>query len=215
MSGSEFYGTQEQKTPEQILNALMEGNKRYTESLKKNSGRSVELNSVEVHTEVSPGVVPAAAVISCADSRVTPEIIFECGIGDIFVIRVAGNMVDSSNPGVVGSLEFGVLKLGARLIMVLGHSECGAVAGAIDSVNGKKEFPGSIGSVVESIVPSVMAVKDEPGDLWNNSVVSNVKSGVENLKASAPQIAQMAENGEIMIVGACYDLKSGEVKIVT
>jgi carbonic anhydrase len=215
MSTGDTYINEKPKTPPEALRDLMDGNKRFVESFNKTEGRSVEVNSVEVHKELSPGVVPFAAILTCADSRVSPEIIFNCCIGDIFVVRVAGNIVDPSNYGVLGSLEFGVLELGARLIMVLGHTGCGAVAGAIDSVENKKDFPGSINTVVGSIVPAVMAVKDEPGDLWINSIVANVKSGVDNLHASAPLIAQMAKDQNVMIVGACYDLQSGEVKIVT
>ena len=208
MSISESYST-EPKTPDEALRALMGGNIRFVESFKKSNGRTVE-----VRNELAPGQVPFAAVLTCADSRVAPEIIFDRGIGDIFVVRVAGNVVDPSSYNVLGSLEFGVLELGARLIMILGHTGCGAVAGAIDSVENRKDFPGSINAVVDSIVPAVMAVKGDPGDLWNNSIVANVKSGVDNLCASAPQIAQLAGDGEVMIVGACYDLKTGEVKIV-
>lgn len=215
MSQERSHKTRKPKTPSEVLSVLMEGNKWYVESFNKTNGRSVELNSIEIHTELSPGVVPFAAVLTCADSRVAPEIIFDCCIGDIFAVGVAGNIVDPSNYSVQGSLEFGVLELGAKLVMVLGHTGCGAVAGAIDSVENKKDFPGSISKVVEKLVPVVEVVKDDPGDLWYNSIVLNVKTGVENLKSSANPIAQMAEDGEVMIVGACYDLKSGEVKIVT
>ncbi len=215
MSTGDNYNNEKPKSPTEALSALMDGNKRFVESFNKTGGRSVELNSVQVQTELSPGVVPFAAVLTCADSRVAPEIIFNCGIGDIFVVRVAGNVVDPSNQGVLGSLDFGALELGARLIMILGHTGCGAVASAIDSVENKKNFPGSINNVVDNIVPSVMAVKGEPGDLWNNSIISNVKSGVENLHALDPLIAQMANDGNLIIVGACYDLQTGKVEILT
>ncbi len=215
MSEEQNHETRRLKTPNEALNVLMNGNKLYVESFNKTKGKSVELSTVEVHTELSPGVVPYAAVLTCADSRVAPEIIFSCCIGDIFVVRVAGNVVDPSNYSVPGSLEFGVLELGAKLIMVLGHTGCGAIASTIDAIENNKDFPGSINKVVEKIVPVVEAVKDDPGDLLYNSIVSNVKTGVEDLKASSPQISQMAKDGEVKIVGACYDLNTGEVKIVT
>ena len=200
------------KTPSQVLNALLEGNKRFMESL--SSKGSVNLGTKDVYTELSPGTVPTAAVLTCADPRVAPEILFDCAIGDIFVVRVAGNVVHPSNPELVGTIEFGVHELGANVIVVLGHSGCGAVTSAIQAVQENKEFPGSITKVVDTIVPSVRAVKDEPGDLLYNSIVSNVKASIENLKSSAPEIAHLALEGSLMIVGAYYNIDSGEVLIL-
>ncbi|MDA2920702.1 carbonic anhydrase [Desulfobacterota bacterium AH_259_B03_O07] len=198
------------KTPVEALKKLMEGNRRFVDSLKKSPRRTVE-----VRKEVAQEQTPFAAILACADSRVAPEIIFDQGIGDLFVVRVAGNVVNPSNYGVLGSLEFGVLALGASVIMVLGHSRCGAVAGAIEGVQKGTEFPGSINNIVNTIGPAVEAVKDEPGDLLDNSIVSNVKLGVDKLKGSVPVLADKVREGKVKIVGANYDLFTGEVKIVT
>ena len=171
--------------------------------------------TVVVRKEVAQGQKPFAAILACADSRVAPEIIFDQGIGDLFVVRVAGNIVNPSNYGVLGSLEYGVLALGASVIMVLGHSRCGAVSGAIEAVQKGKEYPGAINDIVNAIGPAVVAAKDEPGDLLDNSTVSNVKLGVYELKGSVPVLADKVRDGKVKIVGANYDLATGEVKIVT
>ena len=198
------------KTPDEALKKLMEGNKRFVDGLEKNPRRTVE-----VRKKVVQGQNPFAAILACADSRVPPEIIFDQGIGDLFVVRVAGNIVNTSNYGVLGSLEYGVLALGASVIMVLGHSRCGAVSGAIEAVQKGKEYPGAINDIVNAIGPAVVAAKDEPGDLLDNSTVSNVKLGVYELKGSVPVLADKVRDGKVKIVGANYDLATGEVKIVT
>ena len=203
------------KSPDGILSELMEGNKRYTESLKQNGGGSVDIGNLPVHNGLSAGLVPSAAVVSCADSRVTPEAIFDSSIGELFIVRTAGNVVDPANYNLLGSLEFGVMKLGARLIMVLGHSGCGAVAGAIEVEKNNTEFPGSINKLVRTIVPSVVSVKGENGDLWENSITANVNSSVENLRKSAPLLSEMEEQGEVKIVGGCFDLDTGAVTLTT
>jgi len=197
-------------SPDEALKRLMDGNKRFVNAIKKSPRRTVE-----VRKDVAEGQTPFAAILACADSRVAPEIIFDEGIGDIFVVRVAGNIVNPTNYGVLGSLEFGVLALGASLIMVLGHSRCGAVAGAIEALKKGTEFPGSINNIVNTIGPAVEAVKGEPGDLLDNSIVSNVKFGVDKLNGSVPVIADKVREGKVKIVGANYDLRTGEVKIVT
>jgi carbonic anhydrase len=196
---------------EQALKKLMEGNQRYVKGPKSDHAR----RTGERRTEVSVGQNPFAVILACADSRVAPEIIFDQGIGDIFVVRVAGNIVNPTNYGILGSIEFGVVALGAPLIMVLGHSKCGAVAGAIEALEKGTEFPGSINNIVNTIKPAVEAVKGQPGDLLHNSILSNVKMGVNKLNGSVPVIADMVKQGKVKIVGAIYDLKTGEVKIVS
>ncbi len=128
---------------------------------------------------------------------------------------MAGNIVNAANYGVLGSIEYGALVLGAPLIMVLGHSRCGAVAGAIEALEKGTKFPGSINNIVTTIKPAVEAVKGQPGDLLENSILSNVKMGVNKLNGSVPVIADMVKEGKVKIVGANYDLKTGEVKIVS
>jgi carbonic anhydrase len=195
---------------DQALKKLMEGNERYLKKPKSGHAGRTE----ERRIEVAEKQYPFAVILACSDSRVAPEVIFDQGLGDIFVVRVAGNIVNPTNYGVLGSIEYGVLVLGAPLIMVLGHSRCGAVAAAIEALQKGTKFPGSINNIVNTIKPAVEAVKDQPGDLLNNSIISNVKTGVNKLNGSVPVIADMVNEGKVKIVGANYDLKTGEVKIV-
>ncbi len=195
---------------DEALKALMEGNKRFVDSTKKGPGRSVKRRK-----EVAAGQNPFVAILACADSRVAPEILFDQGIGDLFVVRVAGNIVNPTNYGIQGSLEFGVLALGAPLIMVLGHSECGAVAGAIEALQNGTQFPGSINDIVQTIEPAVEKAKGEKGDLLHNSIISNVQMGVDKLNNSDPVISDLVKKGKVKVVGANYDLKTGEVKLIS
>ncbi|MGB7292042.1 MAG: carbonic anhydrase [Thermodesulfobacteriota bacterium] len=196
---------------DQALTKLMEGNKRYINAPESGHARRTE----ERRIEVAEGQNPFAVILACSDSRVAPEVIFDQGIGDIFVVRVAGNIVNPTNYAVLGSIEYGVLVLGAPLIMVLGHSRCGAVAGAIEALQKGTKFPGSINNIVTTIKPAVEAAKSQPGDLLHNSILSNVKMGVDKLNRSVPVIADMGKEGKVKIVGANYDLKTGEVEIVS
>ncbi|MEQ9617872.1 MAG: carbonic anhydrase [Deltaproteobacteria bacterium] len=202
------------KTPkngDESLKKLMEGNKRFVNATKEGYTR----RTPERREITAQGQNPFAVILACADSRVAPEILFDQGIGDLFVVRVAGNIVNPQNYGIKGSIEFGVKALGANLIMVLGHSACGAVAGAIQALESGTSFPGSIENIVKTIEPAVKKVKGEPGDLLENSIVSNVKFGVRKLNNSEPVIAPMVKEGKVKIVGGNYDLKTGEVTIVT
>jgi carbonic anhydrase len=196
---------------DQALKILMEGNKTYVQALESGHPRRTE----ERRREVAEGQNPFAVILACSDSRVAPEIIFNQGIGDIFVVRVAGNIVNPTNYAILGSIEYGVFALGASLIMVLGHSNCGAVAGAIQALQKGTKFPGSINNIVNTIEPAVEAVKGEPGDLLFNSIISNVKMGVTKLNGSVPVIAGMVKEGKVKVIGANYDLITGEVKIVS
>jgi carbonic anhydrase len=196
---------------DQALKKLMEGNKRYRKAPIAGHAR----RAAERRIEVAEKQNPFAVILACADSRVAPEIIFDQGMGDIFVVRVAGNIVNPANYGVLGSIEYGALVLGAPLIMVLGHSRCGAVAGAIEALKKGTKFPGSINNIVNTIKPAVEAAKGQPGDLLHNSILSNVRMGVDKLNGSAPVIADLVKEGKVKIVGANYDLKTGEVKTVS
>ncbi|MEM7009669.1 MAG: carbonic anhydrase [Thermodesulfobacteriota bacterium] len=201
--------TKRPQTPDQALEAIMEGNRRFVDAMKKGPRRSVYTREY-----VATGQSPFAAILACADSRVAPEIIFDQGIGDLFVVRVAGNIVNPTNYGLQGSLEFGVLALGARLIMVLGHSECGAVAGSIEALKKGTQFPGSINDIVQTIKPAVDIAKGEKGNLLHNSTVENVQLGVDKLNNSDPVISDLVKKGEVKVVGGNYDLKTGEVKLI-
>jgi carbonic anhydrase len=153
-------------------------------------------------------------ILACADSRVSPEIIFDQWIGDLFVVRVAGNIVSPSNYGILGSVEYGVAALGVNLIMVLGHSRCGAVGGAIKALQQGKTYPGSIENIVKTIEPAVEKAKKEPGDLLENSIKENVRLGVGRLSGADPVVAPLVKEGKVKVVGGSYDLVSGKVTLI-
>jgi carbonic anhydrase len=146
---------------------------------------------------------PHAQILSCADSRVPPEVVFDQGLGDLFVVRVAGNVV--SDPE-LGSLEYGALHLHVPLLVVLGHQHCGAVTAAVEG----GEAEGHIGSLISLIQPAVEATKGMPGDRVDNAVKANVEMTVKKLRAS-PLFAKLISEGNLKIVGAVYSLDTGKV----
>ncbi|MEW5802196.1 MAG: carbonic anhydrase [bacterium] len=185
----------------QALEALMAGNKRYTAV--KNTYPN---QTAERRAELVKGQKPFAIILSCSDSRVPPEIIFDQGLGDLFVIRVAGNVVDDI---ALGSIEYAAEHLGTPLIMVLGHEKCGAVTATVEG----GEAPGHIGSFTKAIKPAVEKAKDQPGDKVDNTVKANVELIVEQLKVSKPILSELVKEGRLKIVGARYDLDTGAVDI--
>lgn len=154
--------------------------------------------------ETAAGQQPFAVILGCADSRTGPELIFDQGIGDLFVVRLAGNLADDA---ALGSIEFAVAKLGARLIVVLGHEKCGAVAAAVQG----GAAPGHIGALVTAIEPAVKKNAGQPGDALENAIRENVLAQVEKLKTGSDLLAPMLRDGSLRVVGARYDLKSGKV----
>jgi carbonic anhydrase len=192
---------QNNMTPDEALRQLMEGNQRFTERKQKYPHQDVvRLN------EVAKGQKPFAAILGCADSRVPSEIIFDQGLGDLFVCRIAGNIAISEE---IGSLEFGTAVLGAKVIMVLGHERCGAVDATLKGT----PVPGQIGSLLDAIRPCLSKVKDQPGDTLENACKANVAYQVEKLKAS-PVLADLVTKGNLKIVGGYYDLDTGKVALV-
>jgi len=189
-------------SPETVLDALMVGNKRFVENKRK----SPHLSSARL-TEVAQGQSPFASILSCADSRVPVEIVFDRGLGDLFVVRGAGNI---ATPEEIGSLEFGTLVLGSKVLMVLGHERCGAVTATIAG----KPVPGQIGSIIEAIKPAVERAKGQPGDELENAVKANVLLQMERLKAS-PVIAELITEGKLIVAGGYYDLDTGAVSFVS
>ncbi|WP_312518913.1 carbonic anhydrase [Anaerospora sp.] len=182
----------------QALNELIRGNRRYvTERYAYGDTGAVR------RQELTRGHFPFAAIMSCSDSRVPPEIIFDQGLGDIFVVRTAGQVVDSI---ALGSLEYAVKYLGVRLVVVLGHQDCGAVEAAIAGY----PQPGQIQAVVDAIQPAVRAAKRQCGNLLTNSLVNNVYLGIDRL-TSSQLLQQKLATGELQIIGAMYCMKSGRV----
>ena len=157
-------------TPDAALQMLMDGNKRFVENKRQYPNQT----SMRV-TEVAQTQKPYAAILGCADSRFPAELLFDQGIGDLFVCRVAGNV---ATPEEKGSLEFGTLVLGAKLLMVIGHERCGAVKAAIEG----GELPGQIGSLTAAIKPAVETSKNQPGDKVKNAVKENVRLQIDELE---------------------------------
>jgi carbonic anhydrase len=189
-------------TPDQALKMLMDGNKRFANGRPQNPHRSLERLK-----EVAPHQEPFAAVLSCADSRVLPEVLFDQGIGDIFDVRVAGNVATVEE---LASEEYAVAALGVKVLMVLGHERCGAVKAAVTGGS----LPGSVGKLVKLIEPAVVSSAQQSGDKLANAVKANVLLQMKNLQAS-PVIAQFVQEGKLQVVGAYYDLDTGVVSMLS
>jgi len=186
----------------QALQRLLAGNQRYVAKKALHPNQTAERRA-----EIAKSQHPFAIVLGCSDSRVPPELIFDQGLGDLFVIRVAGNIVDNT---VLGSIEYAVEHLHTPLVVVLGHKKCGAVSAAV--VGG--HAPGHINSLVEAIMPAVERARNRAGDLVENTVRINVDMAVGQLKSSEPILAQLSREGKLMIIGSRYDLDTGAVEII-
>lgn len=160
--------------------------------------------SIEHLQLVSKVQYPFASVLGCADSRVPAEIIFDQGLGDLFVVRLAGNVASDM---AIGSLEYATAVLGTQLIVVLGHKRCGAVAEALKD----QAVPGRIGFVVEGIKPALTRVKFRTGDVNQNAVIANIIYQVEKLQKDSVLLARLIREGKLKIVGAIYDIDTGKI----
>lgn len=181
---------------------LLDGNKRFVE------GKMSHPDQAAIRrTELAKGQHPFAVIVSCSDSRVPPEVLFDQGLGDLFVIRLAGNIL---NDAAIGSIEYAVDHLGAKYVMVLGHERCGAVEATVKG----GEPHGHIGSLVKAIQPAVDKAKTQEGDLVDNAVNANVSMVVQQLKTSAPILEESVKKGSLVIAGARYDLDDGSVSIL-
>ncbi len=198
--------TQATMTPQKSLQYLKEGNERFQNNLKTNR------NLLEQVNDTSDGQFPFATILSCIDSRVSAELVFDQGLGDIFSVRIAGNFI---NEDILGSMEFGCKLAGTELIVVLGHTGCGAIKGACDHAR-----LGNLTALIKKIEPAVEAVKEPQDDTLRNSsnlefvnnvATKNVQMAIENIRRDSPILAGMENNNEIMIVGAMYDLTNGSV----
>jgi carbonic anhydrase len=189
-------------TPDQALQKLVDGNNRFVERRRLHPNQTPERL-----VEVAEGQRPFAAILGCADSRVPTEVIFDQGLGDIFVVRVAGNIATTEE---VASQEFGTLVLGAKVLMVLGHAGCGAVKAAITG----GEFPGLIGSLVQAISPAVDASAGQSGDRLENAIKANVLLQMRRLQVS-PVISKLVEENKLTLVGGYYDLNTGKVSLIS
>jgi len=195
--------------PDEALRELLAGNERFVKGRPSSPRRRPKDFSA-----LAEGQSPAAIIVGCADSRVPPEILFDVGVGDLFVVRVAGNVVSDAGAVVKGSIEYGVAELNAPLIIVLGHSNCGAVKAAIEHIDAKDALPGAINDLVELIKPAVAKSKGEAGEPLDNAIRANVSISVERLKGLQPILAGPVSEGKVKVVGAVYDLRTGKVTMV-
>jgi carbonic anhydrase len=194
---------------DEALRKLMDGNQRFV----KSQTNSKKFCDITTRRSLTKGQQPYAVILTCSDSRVPPEIIFDKGLGEIFVIRVAGNIVD---PVVLGSIEYAVEHLGSPLIMVLGHERCGAVTAAVEA-KGKPE--GNIGAIIKAISPAVKQAKKEyPGkdsaQLVETAIDNNARLVTANLTLQSPVIKHLVKGGKVKIVTAKYDLDDGVVTLM-
>jgi len=194
-------------TPDQALTLLMQGNDRFV------NGKLLQRDLMAQVRTTAPGQYPFAAVLGCIDSRVPPELVFDQGVGDIFSARIAGNF---ANTDFIGSFEFATKLAGAKLIMVLGHTECGAIKGACDLTQ-----IGSLTNTLSNIMPAVYAVTDVQGERNSKNqafvhevALENVRMNVKGLANRSVILHDLVESGEIKIVGAMYDVDTGRVSLL-
>jgi carbonic anhydrase len=192
-------------TADQALALLKEGNRRFITDRPATGPMSRKRR-----LEIAKGQQPFAVLVSCSDSRVGPEQLFGRGLGELFIVRNAGNTVASTQA--MGSVEYAVAELGVPLVVVLGHTRCGAVAAAASVVQQNSVYPGSIGRMVEPIVPAVLAARGRSGDLVENAVRENVRRVVRDLRTSVePMLLDPQKTGRLKVVGAYYSLDTGVV----
>jgi carbonic anhydrase len=184
------------------LDRLLEGNQRYV-----NSATVCHEDWAAKRLAHAQSQAPFAVIVTCSDSRVPPEIIFDQALGDLFVIRVAGNVVDEF---AIGSIEYGVSVLGAKLVLVLGHSNCGAVDGALKGL----KFDNHIQEVLNAIQPAIVDSKGKSGNALEMAIKANVRHVEGKLKSSQPLLAKLLQAGGLTILGAYYDLSSGKVEFL-
>src|SRR6266516_1914920 len=207
LSASQFAGAadpahsdQPSVAPAEAISKLTEGNGRYTSGNLQHPGQTTERR-----TELANTQHPFATILSCSDSRVPPEIVFDQGLGDLFIVRVAGNVINDEG---LGSVEYSVDHLGSRLILVLGHQNCGAVKAARETIAAKGKAPGHIQSLVAAIKPAVEATAKD--DL-ETTVKANVKNVVQALRASTPILKAKVDSGDAQVIGGYYSLDTGAV----
>lgn len=188
-----------QNETETLLKKLSDGNKRFVSSNMQHGNQSQERIK-----ELNTGQNPFAVIVSCSDSRVPPEIIFDQGLGDLFVIRTAGHVVDDI---ALASIEYAVEHLGVKLVVVLGHEKCGAVNAAVQG----GELHGHLGELVGAINQAVESARNQSGDLLNNAIHNNVVDVISQLNSKSHIVSEILKEGHLIISGAIYKLSNGEV----
>jgi carbonic anhydrase len=213
LAGSRWFGpaavAEDAATPtvsaDRGLQMLIDGNKRFV------AGNLTSLgNLAQDRNQLTTGQSPFAVVLCCSDSRVPPELVFDQSLGQIFVVRTAGQVIDEAARS---SIVYGVDYLKAPLLLVLGHSRCGAVDATIAALMGNA-IPGYAYRFVEAIGPAARSVLNEPGDRLDNAIRANIEMGVDQLRTAEPVLAAAVGNGSLTVAGGYYDLASGEVSIL-
>ena len=195
-------------TIDEAIAKLKAGNDKYLQAPEV-CARDLKSSRAQVANLQTPWVT----VLSCSDSRVPPELLFGgLGVGELFVVRNAGNTIDTAS---LGTIEYGVAVLKTPLILVMGHERCGAVVAACDIVSKKATFPGSIGKMVETIVPAAKSVEKASGDFVDNAVRANAKQSAAKLLSESKIIADLVKDGKVKVVAARYDLDDGRVEYLT
>ncbi len=182
---------------------LMVGNLRFAAGAPKHPNQDLQRRQ-----EISAKQSPMAAILCCSDSRVPPEIIFDQGLGDLFIVRVAGNAAAFSD--VIASLEYAVEHLHTPLVLVLGHQKCGAVTAALEDA----ELEGSLGKLIAALKPAVELSQHQPGDRLDNAIRANIQLSLKNILKYSPIISKAAQHGEVELSGAYYSLDSGRVEFI-
>lgn len=195
-------GNEKGVSSEVALQRLMLGNKRFVSSKLKHENQTAKRR-----TELAKGQHPFAVVVTCSDSRVAPEILFDQGLGDIFVVRVAGNIVDDN---ALGSIEYAVEHLGANLVVVLGHTKCGAVSATVSG----GEAPGHIKSLCDAIKPAVEKAKKQDGDVLDNAIINNIIDVTQKIMDCEPILKELVKENKISVAPAEYDITTGKVTLL-
>ena len=191
---------------EQALHQLLEGHQRYLRGQPLHQHQEAAWRATLANSQH-----PFALILGCADSRVPPEIIFDQGLGDLFVVRTAGHVLDAA---VLGTIEYGLEKLNIALVMVLGHERCGAVQAAVKAMDAGTVVPGHLGNLVSAITPAVEQAKKQPGDLLDNAVRAHVGLIMRQLETQVPVLAARVKTDQAKTVGARHDLDTGEIELL-
>lgn len=193
-------------SPPDALAALLAGNERFL------SGDSHHEAHAHRLATLASGQNPWAIVLSCSDSRVSPEIVFDATLGDLFVVRVAGNFADAKG---IGSMEYAVLQFATPIVFVLGHSGCGAIQATVENAQaGRPQAPGQIGVLIDALAPAVSVAQHRPGDLYANAAEENVRANVAKIEGSAAIVAPAVRDGNLLVVGGVYDTANGRILMV-
>lgn len=194
-------------TPAEALARLKDGNRRFVQD-----AEACASNLAATRGELASGQHPWATILTCSDSRVSPELVFGGStLGELFVIRNAGNVLDT---GALGTIEYGTEHLKSPLVVVMGHSKCGAVTAACDEVTKGAQLGGSIGKMVQPILPVVLSAKDKGDGLVAETVRLNAISGARRIAEESHIVSELVASGSVKIVAAVYDITSGEVEFI-